>query len=259
MNNPPYRPEHLKAAPLAGSEFLELLARQRRDKYPELPPFYQSLFAGTLHREVLELWVKNMYYYWDHGEQFSTGAIFAKCQDEEARALALKRLVFIEGKQIVNDLNGWTTPAYEELWLRFGEGLGLPREAVTSWKPFTRSYFAISTLCVLSRWWEWSWLDGIASFYAADQLGRDIMGRAREALVRHYGVADEHLAFFTSYFADVTVNIPAEEKLLAYWACTTERQLTAARAFRSRLDIEYQQIFPLNAAATEARLPLQVP
>ena len=53
-------------------------------------------------------------------------------------------------------------------------------------------------------------------------------------------------------------DIPWEEETLAHWACTRERQLTAARAFRKRLDIEYQMVLPLHAAAT-GTTPLQVP
>ena len=259
MNHPPYSAEDLKAAPLHGPEFVESLRRQRSERYPDPPPFYQALLDGSLKRESLDLWVKNMYYYWDYALQFSTAAIFIKTNEEATRTQMLKKLVCIEGKNIVNDLVGWTTPAYEELWLRFGDGTGLSREEITSWKPFTRSYFAVSTLSLCSRWWEWSWLDGVASFYAGDQLGKDLMDRALDALKTHYGVADEHLEFFRSYVADVTEDIPWEEECLSTWACTTERQLTAARAFRYRLDIEYQYVAPLQEAAAREQLPLVVP
>ena len=171
----------------------------------------------------------------------------------------LKKLVCIEGREIVNDLVGWSTPAYEELWLRFGEGLGVSRPAVTSWKLFTRSYFAVSTLALCSRYWEWSWLDGVASLFAGDQLGKELMSRAHEALKRHYGVADEHLEFFRAYVGDATDDLPWEEACVAEWACTTERQLTASRAFRYRLDIDYQYVQPLHQAATGDTMPLQIP
>ena len=137
MNHPPYAPEDLKDDPLPGAQFLELLAKQRQEKYPEPPPFYQALFDGTLKREFLEMWVKNMYYYWDYAMQFSTGAIYVKTNEEATRSKMLRKMVCIEGREIVNDLVGWTAPAYEELWLRFGEGLGMSRDAITSWKPFT--------------------------------------------------------------------------------------------------------------------------
>ncbi len=259
MNHPPYSAADLKDPPLPGDEFVQLLARQRTEKYPDPPPFYQALFDGSLKREFLELWVKNMYYYWDYGLQFSTGAIFIKTNEEATRTHMLKKLVCIEGREIVNDLVGWTTPAYEELWLRFGEGIGLSRDAITEWKPFTRSYYAVSTLALMSRWWEWSWLDGVASFYAGDGLGKDLMSQAEQALKAHYGVGDDALEFFRAYVGDVTDDLPWEAACLAEWACTTERQLNAARAFRYRLDIEYQLVQPLYTATTAERLPLQVP
>jgi pyrroloquinoline-quinone synthase len=259
MNHPPWNAEDLKAPPLSGADFLTLLAKQREEKYAGPPPFYQALFDGKLQPEDLKLWVKNMYYYWDYGLQFSTASIFIKTNEEATRGKMLKKLVCIEGKDIVNDLVGWTTPAYEELWLRFGEGLGLKREEVTQWKPFTRSYYAVSTLNLMSRWWEWSWLDGVASFYAGDQLAKDLMAKAHEALKTRYGIADEHLEFFKAFVGDVTEDIPWEAECLAEWACTTERQLNAARAFRYRLDIEYQYALPMHQAVSSEEFPLQVP
>ena len=111
---------------------------------------------------------------------------------------------------------------------------------------------------LLSRSWEWSWLDGIASFYAGDLFGRDYLGLARDALKRHYGLADDALEFFHAYVEDVSGDLQWEEEALAYWCCTQERQLTAARALRTRLDIEYQLVHPLHAA-TSGAAPLQVP
>ena len=203
--------------------------------------------------------MKNLYTYWDYAMYYSTGGIFTKTNDEDVRSHILRKLVCIEGKEVVNDLVGWTTPAYEELWLRFGEGLGLSREDITSWNTFTRSYYAISTLCLLSRWWEWTWLDGVASLYAGDTLGSELMGQAQDALKRHYGVADEHLEFFRVFVEDARGDIAWEEEALEYWACTTERQLTAARAWRNRLDIEYELVLPLHMVATGERTPLQIP
>lgn len=259
MNQPPFSPEDLKAAPLSGADFIALLHRQRSGRYPDLPPFYSALVEGELGRESLQVWVKNLYSYWDDALQFSTGALFAKTNDEDTRTHILHKMVCIEGKDVVNDLTGWTSPAYEELWLRFGEGIGVGRSEVTTWKPFTRSYFAMSTLKLLSRYWEWSWLDGVAALYAGDLLGKACMTAAYDALRSTNEVPAAALEFFRVYVEDVSADLPWEEQTLAHWACTTERQLTAARAFRNRLDIEYQIALPLHVAATADRFPLQVP
>ena len=188
LYEPPYGPEELKEPPLEGDKFLALLDSEKARSQSEPPPLYQDLAAGKLHRDDLHLWVKDMYSYWDHALVFSTGAIFVKTNDEATRTHILRKLVDLEGEDTVKDLTGWTTPAYEELWLRFGEGLGLSRREIVDWKPFTRSYYAQTTLCTLSRWWEWSWLDGVASLLAGDLHGQEYLGRAHEALQRHYDV-----------------------------------------------------------------------
>lgn len=259
LNHPPYSAADLKEPALPGADFVELLHHQRTVRYPEAPPFYQKLFDGSLSEEDLRLWAKNMYYFWDYGLQFSTAALYIKNNHEPSRTHQLRKLVAIEGKDIVNDLVGWTTPAYEEMWLLLSEALGLKRSEVTDWNVFTRSYFAVSTLCLCSRWWEWSWLDGIAALYAGDLFGRDTMRETAEALSTHYGVDRKALAFFDNYVEDVTNDLPWEAEVLSEWACTTERQLTAARAFRYRLDIDYQYVQPVDAAITGSDFPLQVP
>ena len=260
MNLPPFNRNDLSVPPLDGPEFISHLQDQRNERYPEPPDFYQALCSGSLKREFLQLWVKNLYYYWSYGMCYSTGSIICKTNEEATRKLMIRKSVRIEGKNVVNDLNpAWVEPSYEELWLRLGEGLGLRREEITSFHMYTRSYFAVSTLCLLARWWEWSWLDGIASFYAADLLGRDYITRIHDALKGDYGVSDEYLLFFPTFLEDVTESIPWEEEALSEWACTTERQLTAARAFRNRLDIEHQLLLPLHHVATGVSAPFEVP
>lgn len=259
MSELPYGPDDLKEPALEGKAFIRFLHEEKKRKYPETPPLYQNLCAGKSANEHLKLWVKDMYSYWDHAMVYSTGAIYIKTNDEEVRTEILRKLVDIEGKEVVNDLTGWTTPAYEELWLRFAEGLGISRDEVLSWKSFTRTHYAITTLCMLSRWWEWTWLDGIASLYAGDLHGRDTLGQVYKGLQKHYQIPEKNLEFFRVFEDDVASHIPWEEKALSYWCCTRERQLTAARAFRKRLDIEDQLLNAPHRAATTEHTPLQIP
>jgi pyrroloquinoline quinone (PQQ) biosynthesis protein C len=259
LNHPPYNAADLREPPLSGADFVSLLKAQKVERYPEPPPFYQSLFEGSLKIEDLRLWAKNMYYYWDHGLQFSTAALYIKNNDEPTRTHQLAKLVKIEGRNIVNDLVGWTTPAYEEMWLSLCEGLGLDTGEVTSWNVFSRSYFAVSTLSLVTRWWEWSWLDGIAGLFASDTLGVELMSKTGAVLKDAYGVEDKYLEFFGHYVEDSAEDIPWEEAALAEWACTRERQLTAARAYRYRLDIDYQYVQPVHSAISTGVMPLRIP
>ena len=131
----------------------------------------------------------------------------------------------------------------------------MSRRGVTSPAP----YFAVSTLELCTRWWEWSWLDGIAGLFASDLLARDTMAKAGKVLQTQHGIAEEHLEFFQRMSEDSEEDLGWEEATLAEWACTTERQLTAARAFRYRLDIDYQYVQPVHAAITTGEFPVQVP
>lgn len=259
MAEPPYGPDDLKDPPLEGNAFIEFLRKEQARKYPEPPPLFQLLYERKLDKEHLKLWVKDSYLYWEHALVYSTGAIFIKTNDEAVRTDILRKMVDIEGREVVNDLTGWTAPAYEELWLRFGEGLGMPREEILSWKSFTRTHYAMTTLCTLSRWWDWTWLDGIASFYAGDLHAREHLGTAYEAIKKFYTVPEKNLEFFRVYLEDITPHIAWEKKALSYWCCTRERQLTAAKAFRKRLDIENQLLVGVHRAVTSKRMVLQVP
>ncbi len=256
---PPLGPEELSVPPLSGDDFLVLLDEQFLAKCPGSPAFLQALCDGQLTREHLQMWVKDLYSYWDEGLVYSTGAIFIKTNDEPTRTHMLRRIVDIEGEDVVGDLSGSDTPSWEELWLRFGAGVGLAPGEAEGWKPFTRTYFAIQTLRTYSRYWDWTWLDGVATFYASDLYGKEFLGRAYEALRDHYRVSEHDLEFFRVYLGDVDSHIPWEREALAYWCCTTERQLTAARAFRERLDIEQQMLVGLEQTCLRGEPTFQVP
>ncbi len=115
------------------------------------------------------------------------------------------------------------------------------------------------SLATLSRWWEWSWLDGIASLYAGDRYARMWLPRVYDGLKDHYAVSEEDLRFFTVVQGDLVAHLEWEVETLSYWACTTERQLAAARAFRTRLDLEEQMLIATQHGAQTGKPQYQVP
>ncbi len=258
MSQTPFSPEDLAVPALSGQDFLGLLSENYASKMSEPPAFYQQLLAGKLSREQLQAWVKDQYFCWDH-LYYSTAAIYIKTNEHAVRAKLLRRLVWVEGKNVVRDIRPeWSTPAYEELFARLGESLGVTRQQLAEWRPYTRTFFAITTLCMYSRAWEWTWLDGICNLYASDRFYLDVLAKVRDALSTSYGVADPDLEFFDAVLGDAKENVAWEEEVLAYWACTTERQLLAARAFRERLDIEGQCLISL-AQLVSGESPFQAP
>jgi len=259
---PPLTPEQLQAPPLSGDAYVASLREQMKTKYPDLPPVYRAMADGSLERDYLDVWLKDQYVYWDNLYR-SVGGMFVKINIEEVRSRVLVKLVNVEGKELGRQWNGATTPPYEELWLRLAEGAGVPRAEVLSWKPFTRTHLAISTLAAYSKGFEWNWLDGIGSLFAADLHQQACLTVARDALRTHYGVPDSALAFFSAVLSDIENDLRWEEQDLSYLCCTTERQHTAARAFRERLDIENQAVLAVwlacEAEKSSGRVPTQVP
>jgi len=259
---PPLTPEQLKRPPLPGDEFVLQLQKQKTKKYSELPAIYQAMVDGSLEREYVEAWLKDSYYYWDNLYR-AVGGCFVKINHEELRSRVLVKMVNIEGKQLGHEWNGSNTPAYEELWLRLAEGLGVPRAEVLAWKPFSRTHFSISTLALYSHGYEWTWLDGIASLYAGDLHMYECMTQARDALRTRYQVPEAALAFFDAYLPDTEQDLQWEAADLAYLCCTTERQHTAGRAFRERLDIENQVALSVwvarEAEKGSDRVPTHIP
>lgn len=259
MSQLPFGPEDLDVPPLGPTAFLDLLDSDFARKTSDVPLVYERLIAGTLSIEQVRSWIKDMYLYWDT-LYFSTGGIFIKTNETKTREGLLRKLVEVEGRIVVNDVvPDWTNPAYEEMWLRLAEGVGLKREDVTAWETFTRSYFSISTLCLYSRGWEWSWLDGVANLYAADLFYEKYFSAVSESMRSNYKISSEALAVFDAVVADAKENIVFERESLGYWACTTERQLTAARALRERIDIEHQILQAMNEYVATGELPFQIP
>src|SRR5665213_1381700 len=206
MSQLPFGPDDLGRPALDPNAFIELLDADFLRKTKASPVVYERLIAGTLDIETLRVWVKDLYLYWDT-LYFSTGGIFIKTNETKTREGMLRKLVEVEGRVIVNDVvPSWTTPAYEEMWLRFAQGLGLARDEVTSWQTFTRSYFSISTLCLYSRGWEWSWLDGVANLYAADRFYNNYFPKIAESLRDNYNIPDESLKVFEAIVTDAMEN-----------------------------------------------------
>lgn len=259
MSQLPFTPDDLAAPALGATEFLDHLASDFARKTATPPLVYEALIAGRLDAEHLHAWVKDMYLYWDT-LYFSTGGVFIKTNEPKTREGLLRKLVEVEGRIVVNDVSPeWTNPAYEEMWLALADGLGVARADVTEWRTFTRSYFSVSTLCLYARGWEWSWLDGLANLYAADRFYLEFFPKVGAALRSHYGVSADAAHVFDAIVEDANENVVFESEALAYWACTTERQLTAARAFRERIDIEYQVLESLNEFITTGEVPFQIP
>lgn len=153
-------------------------------------PFYQRWMDGTLTQGELRSYVSN---YFPHVLAFPqyVSAVHSRCESPTLRKAFLENLIEEER----GDEN------HPELWLRFGESLGLDRasaaqstipestELVDTFKQLTQSHFA----------------SGLGALYAYESQVPAIAEQKIQGLKAHYGVQDDRgLQFFQVHLrADV--------------------------------------------------------
>lgn len=147
-------------------------------------PFYQAWSAGTLSLRALQEYSKQ---YYRHVEAFPTymSAVHANCPLLPIRQHLLENL--IEEERGAEN--------HPELWLRFAEALGVPRDEVTTATPLPETTALVQTFRALTR--ESSYLAGTAALLAYEAQVPEVAAAKIAGLKQFYGVDDPRgLAFF---------------------------------------------------------------
>jgi pyrroloquinoline-quinone synthase len=147
-------------------------------------PFYQAWSAGTLSRSALQEYSKQ---YYRHVEAFPTyvSAVHANCPFLSIRQCLLENL--IEEERGAEN--------HPELWLRFAQALGVPREDVLTAVPLPETTALVQTFQRLTR--EHSYLAGTAALLAYEVQVPEVAAAKIAGLKHCYGIDDpQGLAFF---------------------------------------------------------------
>jgi pyrroloquinoline-quinone synthase len=147
-------------------------------------PFYQAWTAGQLPVERLQRYAVRYYPHIAHFPRYIS-AIHARCADLATRQVLLENLTEEEGGE----------DNHPELWLRFAEALGVPRDEVRGAAPvpaadsLVRTYGELAATGPLAQ--------GLAALYVYESQIPPIAAAKIDGLTRWYGVEDERgLAFF---------------------------------------------------------------
>jgi pyrroloquinoline-quinone synthase len=147
-------------------------------------PFYQAWTAGTLSIERLQNYAVQ---YYPHVAAFPRylSAIHSRCADIATRQALLENL--IEEERGAEN--------HPELWLRFAEAIGVPRERVVD---STASVSSTALVDEFTRLAESGHVpSGLAALYAYESQIPSVATAKIDGLTRFYGVTDERgLAFF---------------------------------------------------------------
>jgi pyrroloquinoline-quinone synthase len=198
-------------------------------------PFYTKWRAGELPREALQEYARQ-YYAFESTFPRLLSALHTRSDQPDVRKQLLDNLWDEEHGEV----------NHAEMWLRFGEGIGVDRASVKDAAPND------GTRALMSSYWS-SVLDGpiaagIAALYAYEGQVPEVAAEKIRGLVEHYGVDDPRtLGFFTvhstldiehsgaerSMIADLAPNKADEEAVLA----TTRAALDAWWGFLDAVNV----------------------
>jgi pyrroloquinoline-quinone synthase len=148
-------------------------------------PFYQAWTAGTLSIERLQNYAVQ---YYPHVAAFPRylSAIHSRCADIATRQALLENL--IEEERGAEN--------HPELWLRFAEAIGVPRERVVDSTASASSTALVDEFMRLAE--SGHVPSGLAALYAYESQIPSVATAKIDGLRRFYGVSDERgLAFFS--------------------------------------------------------------
>ena len=177
-------------------------------------PFYQAWTAGTLSIERLQNYAVE---YYPHVAAFPryVSAIHSRCSDIATRQALLENL--IEEERGAEN--------HPELWLRFAEAIGVPRERVLD---STTSASSTGLVEEFTRLAESGHVpSGLAALYAYESQIPPVATAKIDGLKRFYGVNDERgLSFFTVHeTADVWHARTGAQLIARHCATDHDREL----------------------------------
>lgn len=186
-------------------------------------PLWTGIENGTLPRETLRVFA--LQDWWLVREAYRLDALAIAGMDElELQDLLLAKLV--------PKIGGY------KLLLRFGDALGLSREDFDAVEP-------LAGCMALTNFFYWMLAYGsppekIAAVSASEDIFIQICARVGPALMRHYGMNAEQVAFFTAHDVIGQQVAPVDDVLLARYNGPEDRQ-RITRAVR--LSHEFELLF----------------
>jgi pyrroloquinoline-quinone synthase len=200
-------------------------------------PFYTKWQAGELTLDALKGYACQYYH---HVLQFPTyvSGAHANCDDLPDRQELLENLV--EEEQGPNN--------HPELWLRFGEALGLTREDMIESTPLPETTNLITTYRRLTK--DSPFIGGIAALYAYESQVPEVAGTKMAGLKQFYGIDDpQGLKFFIVHHSLDVEHSKVTRNLVAKYGVTQEGEeqaldavdeaTTALNTFRNGVSREY--------------------
>jgi len=231
---------------LPADEFIASIWQERRrfvkkGRIKQPHSWNVALGEGKVSREAVIEYVKNRHYFLANINR-KDAQIIANCPVSEARRLLMRKYIDEEGQDIVGGKLG----AHYEMWVKVGEGLGISRDELNSFKDVLPAYrYTVDAIFNFAK--HHGWLEGLAATYATEgQMWRrytpreehrdtQILGEG-EALKKFFGLPDQALEFFNVHSDANDEHGDICENIIKKYCTTQELQRKALAAARFRWD-----------------------
>ncbi len=210
-------------------------------RYHNLHPFHKLLHNGRLNKRQVQAWALNRFYY-QAMIPIKDATILARMSDPELRRIWRQRIVDHDGE---NAGDGGI-----ERWLMLTDGLGFPRDYVTSLQgllPATR--FAVEAYVHFVR--EKPLLDAIASSLTELFAPNIISERVSGMLANYDFISETTLAYFGKRLTQAPRDADFALAYVKENALTAKEQAAVLEALRFKCSVLWAQLDALHHAYVE--------
>ncbi|HUZ80223.1 MAG TPA: iron-containing redox enzyme family protein [Thermoplasmata archaeon] len=174
----------------AGERFRDELTKFKMKNHPfATHPFFAAIEKGEAPKPLVQAWAQQ-FYPWLASVPIAMAERFARVgwepKNDRFRRMVLDQLVEEAG-----DPKG-KEPGHPELWLRFCEGLGVPRAQVQAAPLLPSTMVAIDDFLYTNRENPFY----ISAAGSSEPPNVDLCARLLPAFRSHYGVKEEHLEYY---------------------------------------------------------------
>jgi pyrroloquinoline-quinone synthase len=205
-------------------EFLDKLDEIVRERHMLQHPFYIMWNEGQLTIDMLREYAKE-YYHQVHFFPTYVSATHAKCDDMEIRQMLLENLIEEEHGP----------DNHPELWLRFGDALGITREEMKTRRYLDHTRDSVRILKELAG--RDNAAEGLAALYAYESQIPEISTTKIEGLKKWYNLDTKNaIEFFAVHEHADEIHRTVTREALGKMCETTEQKQAALDAAREAAD-----------------------
>jgi pyrroloquinoline-quinone synthase len=225
---------------LEGAAFRDELTRFKMAQHPfKTHPFFRAVEGGTAPKPVLRAWVKQ-FYPWLASVPIAMAERYSNCSIEVEND-PYRRLILDQLLEEAGDPHG-KTPSHPELWLRFCEGLGVPRTEVLAEAQLPSTMLAIDDFLYTNRMHPFY----VSAAGSSEPPNVELCARLLPAFRSHYGVPEEALEYYRLH---VTADVEHSE-----WIGRIVANFAKSPEVRKRMWEQMMRGFSLHALLVDGVL-----